>query len=496
MACRPAEMVARVSHDALHATLHSIICNMIAASMRVSSKRDSVAMRNTDWPIYRGPVCVVAVLRNSLRGCRAWSAPRPRAPGTVLASMLGVKQAVYCHKETHREVGRRCYARRTTRAVNDNPSNVIVVGGGIAGMTVARAVADLGVGVTLVERDRRLGGHAANWACMATDECARCSACFVQDQISRMLAHPRIEVLLGVRLAECQGEAGAFRVALEPGPACDPLPLPWQERVLGRRRIVPCQAVVLATGFEPYDPAENPLLGYGHFDGVLTTADLDRILRLDDLAGFASDGDAPLRVAFIQCVGSRDRKSGREYCSQFCCRTTIRLVQRLKYLHPAIEATVFYIDLQIMSKEFGAFYDRVREEVRFIQGAPAEVSLGETPGSLRVYSVASGADRTEAFEFDRVVLAIGLVPTDSHRSLAELMGLDLNQFGYFAGAGPDAPLETSRPGVFLAGACSGPTDIQGSRRQAMAVAGLLAQTFGKESGHQAGSRTLWEAAAR
>jgi len=250
-------------------------------------------------------------------------------------------------------------------------------------------------------------------------------------------------------------------------------------------RTVPCQAVVLATGFDPYDPTDNLLLGYGHFDDVITTRDLDDILREDDLSGFAPEDDTPLRVAFIQCVGSRDRKSGREYCSQFCCRTTIRLVQRLRYLRPNVEATVFYIDLQIMSKEFGTFYDRAREEVRFIQGVPAEVCPGEAEGTLRVYSVAPGADRTEAFEFDRVVLAIGLVPTDSHHSLAEAMRLDLNEFGYFAGRGPDTAVEASRPGVLLAGACSGPTDIQGSRRQALAVAGLLAQRLGEDNRRKA-----------
>jgi heterodisulfide reductase subunit A len=215
---------------------------------------------------------------------------------------------------------------------------------------------------------------------------------------------------------------------------------------------------------------------------------LDNILREDEVARFAPDGDTPLRVAFIQCVGSRDRKSGREYCSQFCCRTTIRLVQRLRYLRPAVKPTVFYIDLQIMSKEFGAFYDRVRDEARFVQGVPAEVCHGETDGTLRVYSVTPGADRTEAFEFDRVVLAIGLAPTDSHRSLAEVMGLDLNEFGYFAASGPEKLVESSRPGVFLAGACGGPVGIQGSRKQAMAAAGLVAQWLDENGRQQASIR--------
>jgi heterodisulfide reductase subunit A len=369
--------------------------------------------------------------------------------------------------------------------VKDKQSNVIVVGGGIAGMTVAGALANIGIGVTLVERKGRLGGHAANWACMATEECARCSACLVQEQISKISARPVTEILLQARLAECRGQAGDFRVTLEPEPASESVHLPWRERALRQRRTVPCQAVVLATGFEAYDPSGDPLLGYGHFDGVITTRDLDNILREDNLPALAPDGDAPLRVAFIQCVGSRDRKSGREYCSQFCCRTTIRLVQRLRYLRPTLKATVFYIDLQIMSKEFGAFYDRARDEVRFIQGVPAEVCPGETEGELCVYSVAPGADRAEAFEFDRVVLAIGLAPSDSHRRLAQVMGLSLNEFGYFAGAGFDRRLETSRPGVFLAGACGGPVDMQGSRKQAMAVAGLLAQKLAEHSGQQA-----------
>jgi heterodisulfide reductase subunit A len=358
---------------------------------------------------------------------------------------------------------------------DQDQSRVIVVGGGIAGMTVAGAAANLGIGVTLVEKDHRLGGHAANWACMATDECARCSACLVQEQISQVSAHPGIEILLGSRLAACQEEAGGFRVTLEPGPPADNLRPPWRDWILSEGRTVSGQAVVLATGFEPYDPSDNPLLGYGHFPGVVTTGELDRMLREDDLAGFAPQRDAPLKVAFIQCVGSRDRKSGRPYCSQFCCRTTIRLVQRVKYLRPEVEATVFYIDLQIMSKEFGTFYRRARDQVRFIQGVPAEVCPGETEGTIRVYSVAPGGDRTEAFEFDRVVLAIGLTPTESHRALAETLGLELNDFGYFAGVDPDRSLESTRPGILLAGACGGPADIQASRKQAMAVAGLLAR---------------------
>jgi heterodisulfide reductase subunit A2 len=360
--------------------------------------------------------------------------------------------------------------------MKEQDTDVIVVGGGIAGLTVAKAVANQGMRVTLVEQGDHLGGHAGDWACMATDECARCSACLVQEEIARVAGHPGIEVILGARICGFEGDAGDFRISLDSQAAGEATRLPWKDQMLAEKREVSARALVLATGFEPHDPTENLMLGYGRLDGVFTTRDLDEILRQDDLSRFAAAEGQPLRVAFIQCVGSRDRQAGREYCSQFCCRTTIRLARRLLYLIPDMEITVFYIDLQVMSKEFGAFYLGARKKVNFIQGVPAEISAGKEH-ALRVYGIPPGSDRSTALEFDRVVLAIGLAPTESHRPLADAMNLKLDDFGYFP-AESGRLLETSRKGIFLAGACAGPSDIQGSRRQALAVAGLLSRRIG------------------
>ena len=351
---------------------------------------------------------------------------------------------------------------------------IVVVGGGIAGMSAASALADLGHRVTLVEQGRDLGGHAARWACMATDECARCSACLVQDQIHRVSVHPRIETVLGAEITSMDGEAGAFHLHLVPRPGDNGGRPAHPASLLRDGRTVRAAAVLLATGFETYDPTEAPLLGYGRHEGVFTLEDLDHLLRGHDLAPFLPPGEASPRVAFIQCVGSRDRKAGREYCSQFCCRASIRLIRRLRHLAPSLEATVFYIDLQIMSKEFTAFFVEASDGVRFIQGVPAEVSLAPTEGLLRVYSILPGRDSTEAFDFDRVVLATGLTPNRSHQGLAEIFDLPLNGFGYFAPSESALPVETCRPGIFLAGACAGPTDIQGSRKQALAAASRAA----------------------
>ena len=348
-------------------------------------------------------------------------------------------------------------------------NNVIVVGGGVAGLSAATAIADIGLDVVLVDRDKHLGGHAADWACMATDACAQCSACLVQDQIRKAVRHPRIQVILGGEVVSCRGEMGNYRLSLEPVLEDEPQREPWSKFVLDSGREVSGGCVVLATGFEEYDASENPLLGYEQFEGVVTIKDLDHILREDNLASFLPEEGRSLHIAFIQCVGSRDRKSGREYCSQFCCRTTIRLANRLLYLRPEIQVTVFYIDLQIMSKDFIAFYRQAQEKIRFIQGVPAEVTQGdERP--LRLFSVVPGSDRATALEFDRVVLAIGLSPTQSHGSLARTFGIGLNEFGYF-----DPGVATADSGVFPVGGCAGPNDIQGSRKQALAAAARVAR---------------------
>ena len=348
--------------------------------------------------------------------------------------------------------------------------NVAVVGGGIAGLRTATALADIGFEVTVVERALRPGGHAAQWACMATEACAKCSACLVQDQLGKALRHPRIHLILGAEVSSIAGAVGGFRLPVLPVSGGNGQRSAWTELVLTSPREIAADAVVVATGFEPHDAATNPLLGYGRLEGVATTQDLDEALRHDDLSGFLPAGGDARRLAFIQCVGSRDRQSGHQYCSQFCCRTTIRLARRLRHLRPELEIVVFYIDLQVMTKEFSGFYEQARNEgIQFLQGVPAEIIPGEDR-PLRVYSVPPGSARAVPLEFDRIVLAIGLSPTSSHPALAERLGVDLDTLGYFSTNG------SGRRGVFFAGGCAGPTDIQGSFRQALAVAAQVAQT--------------------
>ncbi len=356
----------------------------------------------------------------------------------------------------------------------DTNQHVVVIGGGIAGMETAASLADLGLKVALVERSETLGGQAAHWACMATTSCAKCSACLIEDSISRTSLHPGIQVYTHAEITEIRKENGHYEMDLVPARGSMKERNTHPDWPVKTPTTVQGNSVVLATGFEPFDPKNQRLLGYGHLPEVTTTKDLDDILKRDDLDAFLPKSENANRVAFIQCVGSRDRKNGREYCSQFCCKTSIRLVNRMKHLRPELDVTIYYIDLQIMGKEFRSFYEDTKKNVRFLQGVPAEVRPGSEVGSVKLVGIDPKTGLGMVEEYNRVVLAVGMAPDIRNQKLIDGFGLETNEFGFFASKDDSGLITTQTPGVYLAGACAGPSDIQQSRLQAMAAARRIA----------------------
>ncbi len=363
-------------------------------------------------------------------------------------------------------------------------SNVLVIGGGVTGFTAASFLEESGMNVVLVERRGSLGGRAANWACMATDRCGKCSVCLVEDGKRELQARAAVRVVTHADVRSVAGAKGDFTVDLEPVNSAPEEPGDSKDHALNAEMRVHCQAILLASGFEPYDPGENPLLGYGRFEEVVTLADVDHDLLENGLDAFLPESMESPEVAFIQCVGSRDPQAGRGYCSQFCCKASLRMMKRLKHLRPDLEITNFYIDLQIMGKEFRQYFAEMKERFTFIQGTPAEVLrprriLPESDGesgteesrrNVRLVYTDHRTGKIEEKRFDRIVLAIGQTPGESTKQLMERLELECNEFGYPAANGDGPALTSSRPGVYLAGACAGPADIPLSRLQAMAAA--------------------------
>jgi heterodisulfide reductase subunit A len=223
-------------------------------------------------------------------------------------------------------------------------------------------------------------------------------------------------------------------------------------------------AVILAPGLAPFDPKLRQEYGFGEFANVITSLDYERLLSstgpYEGEIRRPSDGKHPQKIAWIQCVGSRQVIPGaNSYCSAVCCTYTQKQVILTKDHYAEIEATIFHNDIRSHGKDFERYYQRAEKlpGVRFIR---SYVSIGkEIPESRNVtLRYATAEDGVKEEEFDLVVLSIGLNPPADYKGLAKKFGIELNSHG-FCKTNPVNPMETSRPGIFISGAFQGPVDI-------------------------------------
>ncbi len=231
-------------------------------------------------------------------------------------------------------------------------------------------------------------------------------------------------------------------------------------------------AIIVATGFDLIDPRTKPEFGYGVYPNVLTGLEFERLSSASGPTGgkILLDGKEPKDVVFIHCVGSRDPHTGVPYCSRICCMYTAKHAHLVRDKLPDARITVFYIDMRAFGKGYEEFYDRVKEErVIYRRGEPSEVyKRGER---LVVRAEDSLLGRTVEVEADLVVLATAVVPRADTLAVAELLGLERSPDGFFQEAHPKyRPVDSTRPGVFLAGCCQGPKDIPDTVAQAKAAA--------------------------
>ncbi len=236
-------------------------------------------------------------------------------------------------------------------------------------------------------------------------------------------------------------------------------------------------AVILANGADKYDPSHKYEYGYGMFPNVVTSIQFERILSASGpFAGHIerpSDGKKPRKIAWIQCVGSRDTVEHKHYCSSVCCMYAIKEAVIAKEHENEIEPTIFYMDLRAYGKDFEAYYNRAKETggVRFVRSRVGKVLEIPETGNLMVYYSTEDNGRQFAEEFDMVVLSVGFEPGASLAELENRLGIRLNQHS-FVETSTFRPVSTSREGVFVCGPSSAPKDIPETVTQASgAVAG-------------------------
>ncbi len=341
---------------------------------------------------------------------------------------------------------------------------VVVIGGGIAGMIAALDVADAGFPAYLVEKSDRLGGRVADLYRTFPD--LEPAGEWLEPLIERVQSHPNVTVLLNSLVTEVSGYVGNFevKVSSSPNDHLEPGTLKPETR---NPETIQAGAIIIATGYNPFDPHGKPEFGYGRYPQVVTTVEMERRLAAGDLA---VEGKAPRDIAFIKCVGSRDVQLGHPYCSRVCCQVCAKQAQLLRKALPDARVTVFYMDVRTFGKRGEESFDEARRAgVRYQRGNVSEVYRRGERVVLRVEDTLLG--RTLEHEADLVVLAVGMEPREDTGDIAALLKVPRSADGFFLEAHPKlGPVDTAMDGVFLAGCCQGPKDIPDTVAQAKAAA--------------------------
>jgi heterodisulfide reductase subunit A len=246
-------------------------------------------------------------------------------------------------------------------------------------------------------------------------------------------------------------------------------------------------AIVVAIGYDMYNPEDMEWTGYTKYDNVFTALEFERLILAAGPTGGkvirASDGQKPHSVAFLQCVGSRDINK-YEYCSGFCCMYTLKHAVMLKEKYKdAVQVNVFYNDMRSNFKGYEEFFNRAKKSgVNFIRAKLENRRITENPETknLTVYAETEDGKLVSA-EAEMVILANAAVPSKSAAELAKILKLSLSKEGFFAECQPKIrPTDTDRPGIFLAGACQGLKDIPYSVAQGSAAAAQAATVLSKD----------------
>ncbi len=239
---------------------------------------------------------------------------------------------------------------------------------------------------------------------------------------------------------------------------------------------VPVGTVILSTGYDMIDPSKiRGEFSYGTARNVITNMEFERMLSASGPSAGEiarpSDGTHPHRVAWIQCVGSRDPQRGMPHCSSICCMASIKEAIIAKEHDPSFEPTIFYMDIRAHGKDFDAYYERAKNGggVRFVRSMVSRVVEDPKTHNLNITYVNENQQLiTETF--DMVILAVGLKTSDESRNLAEKLGIDLNE-SHFCATSSFEPVQSSVPGIFVAGMLQGPKDIPQTVMEASAAAG-------------------------
>ncbi len=332
--------------------------------------------------------------------------------------------------------------------------NILIIGGGVAGMAAAQTFANQDVAVHLVEKESTLGGHAAKWACMATRSCENCGACLSIEMADQVQKQTNIISHLNTIVKTIDKKDPGYEVVLEDNAS------------------FLVKKIIMATGFSPFNPAQINSFHYDDYKNVITTAELNTLLREETLSGFLNEKPDP-KIAFIQCVGSRNREMGKDYCSQVCCKISMRHANKLTHLYPESDITLFYMDLQVIGKEIRPLFETLSKNISLVQGVPAEILEESETNMLTIVAEDKGTQSRVSKAFDLIVLSVGMQPSSTHEATDDMLNLKPNSWGFF-----NTDKAALSKDVVIAGCAKGPKDILTSKQEGRIAAAKIIEDLG------------------
>ncbi|MBD5389877.1 CoB--CoM heterodisulfide reductase iron-sulfur subunit A family protein [bacterium] len=329
---------------------------------------------------------------------------------------------------------------------------IAIIGGGPAGMEAALSLAGRGYKVYLVEKTDALGGHLARWDRLFPQQDP------AQDLLNEMIGKVReaddyIEVIYGAELQYVKRRMRGLEV------------------MLSNQTVLQADAVLVACGFDLFRAERKEEYGYGIYENVLTSADLER--KFKEKKVVCHDGRTPQKVAFVHCVGSRDEKVDHTYCSKVCCVTAVKQACEIKELYPEAEVFNLYMDLRMFDRYFEQMYHKAQSHfgVHFVRGRLSEVS--ETvDGKILIKTEDTLLGRPMKLTVDMLVLMVGMQACAATAELAEKLDLKVSASDHFFET-KDLFLRGNQAhakGIFLAGACTGPKSLPDTLQDARSAA--------------------------
>jgi len=314
----------------------------------------------------------------------------------------------------------------------------VIIGGGVAGLEVAGQLASVGIDVSLIEKEMKTGGNLNNWFRLFPD---RRRSSEVKEYLDSINADKGIRLHTNTTIEKFNRGRSAFLMTTNEG------------------KELTADAVIVATGFDLFKSARKEEYGYGIYDNVISSADLETMFSNGEI--LLNDGNEPETIGIVHCVGSRDEKVGNFYCSKLCCVTAVKQAIEIREFLPDSKVFCFYMDMRMG----GAFYEELYREaqqiygVNFIRGKVSEASES-IDNKLMIKVEDTLAGRPLKMKLDMLVLMAGMEMSEGGKKIAGIGGLKTGENRFFASKDNHTGSNKSNiEGVFYAGTCTAPMNI-------------------------------------